>query len=120
MQRSQEKVVSTTGTPTWLSLLIIAYFVHVLLILMFLLLDYLCKSLHQFADHEGLTLHLIELAGHKSVDLGAQIGYQLSQVLFSHNHLFIFTQYFGGILLSIWKQPKYHFSNEHEFATSLR
>ena len=63
-----------------------------------LLVNNLCECIDEFFDDEGLTLDLIELVGNKVVDLHAEVGGELTHVLFGHHHLIIFSKHVGRVL----------------------
>ena len=45
-----------------------------------------------------MSFHLVELIGNEVVDLHAQVGSQLTHVLFGHYHLLVSLQHLGGVL----------------------
>ena len=67
-------------------------------LLLLLLVNYFFEGIDEFLDYEGLTLYLVELVGHETVDLHAEVGCQLTHVLFGHNHLLVLLQYLGGVV----------------------
>ena len=56
------------------------------------------EGIDEFADHEGMSLHLVELVGREVVDLRAEVGGQLTEVLFGHHHVAVLAQHAGRVL----------------------
>ena len=62
-----------------------------------LFVDNLGECVDEFFDHERLSLDLIELEGYEVVNLHAQVGSQLTHVLFSHYHLLVLRKHGSGV-----------------------
>ena len=62
-------------------------------LLLLLLVNYFFEGIDEFLDYEGLTLYLVELVGYETVDLHAEVGCQLTHVLFGYHHLLVLLQY---------------------------